>query len=431
MMRNLNNSPHFAAMQEEYKRLLERQLVFVVQLDFEQFNSSLRRQFFQIIILSVVTLLVGVGGALSYMTLKGLRGSQQSLVEMRAFTDILVSALPIGLIATDSTGLIRVLNEAAGSILGVENTQVLGKRPEGNLPQGLTRMFTGHSRGDAREKQLEIVVENIHKNPISLQLSSMTVVNDEGRSAGEVLLIRDLTEVKLLEKELRRSERMAALGKMAAGVAHELRNPLSSIKGLALLLKSQISATGCGGETAEILVKEVERLNRSIGELLDYARPGQLKRQYTSLNEIIRKIVSLVQVDAESYGISIEQELDDELSLVSVDPDKMNQVLLNLLLNAIQAMPDGGHLSVRTEADGNMILVRIKDNGVGIDPENLSRVFDPYFTTKSNGTGLGLSLSAKIIEEHGGQIKIVSKQHEGTEVRIILPIHNEPARNAC
>jgi two-component system sensor histidine kinase HydH len=422
MMRRFANHPQLATIQEDMNRLVDMHLMYIVQLDFEQFTSSLRRQFLQIIILSVVTLLVGIGGALSYMTLKGLKGSQQSLGTMRAFTDILVAALPVGLIATDSSGVIQVCNQAAGEILETDTGRIRGKMVEVCLPRGLAQMFAGNIQRGEAERQREILLDLDPKKPMTLQVASIVVVDNDALFAGEVLLIRDLTAVKQLEKELRRSERMAALGKMAAGVAHELRNPLSSIKGLAVLLQSHLSASGGDAATAEVLVKEVERLNRSIGELLDYAKPGQLKRESMAIAEIIRKTVSLIQVDAESYGISINLVLAADLPVVPVDPDKLNQVLLNLLLNALQAMPDGGELSVRTERDGRMMVITIRDSGVGIAPENLQRVFDPYFTTKSDGTGLGLAMSAKIVEEHGGMIKIASIENEYTEVRVILPL---------
>ncbi|MDK9707920.1 MAG: ATP-binding protein [Desulforhopalus sp.] len=425
MMRRFANNPHFTAMQEEMQRMADKELLYVVELDFEQFNSSLRRQLLQIIILSIVTLLVGLGGTLSFITLRGLRGSQQSLGEMRAFTDILVSSLPVGLIATDSQGVIRVCNGAAGEILGLDVGRIKGKNPEICLPAGLARMFAGDVSGEQGERQKEILLDSDPKKPMTLSLASIVVRDADGGLAGEVLLIRDLTGVKLLEKELQRSERLAALGKMAAGVAHELRNPLSSIKGLAMLLQSQVSATGCSGENAEILVKEVERLNRSIGELLDYARPGQLKKEQTRIGDIIEKTVSLVQVDAESYNISITVGIAEDLPEACVDPDKLKQVLLNLLLNAIQAMPDGGSLTVKAQLESGMIVVIIRDNGIGIVPDNLQRVFDPYFTTKSTGTGLGLALSAKIVEEHGGTIKIASVESEYTEVRVTLPVGEE------
>jgi len=422
MMRRFSNHPQFVAMQEEMKHLHEKQLIYIVQLNYEQFNSPVRRQLLQIVILSIVTLLVGVAGALSSMTLRGLKGSQQTLGEMRAFADILVSSLPVGLIATDSQGVIQVCNEAAGNVLGISTDRIRGKIPEVSLPPSLAEMFFANNQVEQVERQKEILLEKEPKKPMSLQLASMVVLDNDSRVAGEVLLIRDLTEVKLLEKELQRSERLAALGKMAAGVAHELRNPLSSIKGLALLLKSQLSDAGRGVETADVLVKEVERLNRSIGELLDYARPGQLKRELTAVEEIIKKTASLIEVDAESYRISIIHGVTENLPKIHVDPDKLKQVLLNLLLNAIQAMPNGGILTVGAEREKGMVVISVKDSGIGIPPENLQRVFDPYFTTKNNGTGLGLALSSKIVEEHGGMIKILSSPNEYTEVQVMLPI---------
>lgn len=422
MMGRFSHHPEYAKIQEEMEKLFDKHPLYIVQLDVEQFNSPLRRQLLQIIILSAVILLVGIGGALSFMTLRGLKGSQQRLGKMRAFTDILVSSLPVGLIATDSSGAIQVCNEAAAEILGGDRQAILGKMPFITLPQGLVQMFSGKSEGEVVQRQREFLLESIAGKPRMLQLASVVVQDDDLHFAGEVLLIRDLTEVKLLEKELQRSERLAALGKMAAGVAHELRNPLSSIKGLAVLLKSHFAEPGREAETADVLVKEVERLNRSIGELLDYAKPGQLNKESASIAAILRKTVSLIRIDAEAYGIAIDLLLGDDLPEMLVDQDKLNQVFLNLLLNAIQAMPNGGRLGVRLERDDRNMIVRIRDTGVGILPENLQRVFDPYYTTKNDGTGLGLAMSAKIVEEHGGQIKIFSTPKEYTEVRVILPI---------
>jgi two-component system, NtrC family, sensor histidine kinase HydH len=283
-------------------------------------------------------------------------------------------------------------------------------------------MFSGKSAGGSVQRHREFLLENGTDKPRMLQLASVVVQDDDQQFAGEVLLIRDLTEVKLLEKELQRSERLAALGKMAAGVAHELRNPLSSIKGLAVLLKSHFPEPGREAETADVLVREVERLNRSIGELLDYAKPAQLSKEPASIGEILRKTVSLVQMDTEAYGIAIDLLLTEDLPELVVDRDKLNQVFLNLLLNAVQAMPQGGDLLVRLEKDDRNIIIRIRDNGEGILPENLPRVFDPYYTTKNDGTGLGLAMSAKIVEEHGGRIEISSSPAEYTEVMVILPI---------
>ncbi len=421
MMGRFNQHPQFHQFKQEMARLFELKPIYIVQLDFEQFDSPLKRQFLQIIILLAVILLVGIGGALSFVTLKGLRGSQLRLGKMRAFTDMLVSSLPIGLIATDNSGVIQIYNASARELIGYDEQKVIGGLPEICLPDKLAQMFSGNEMGGHLERQAEIHLEHVPGKGRILQLASMVVLDESEKFAGEVLLIRDLTTLKHLEKELQRNERLAALGKMAAGVAHELRNPLSSIKGLALILKSNFSLPSTQAETADILVKEVERLNRSIGELLDYAKPGQLRREATSIQEIIGKTVSLVQVDAESYGITIRLDIDDDLPQVVIDRDKMNQVFLNLFLNAIQAMEQGGELKVWAQKDKQTISITIRDNGVGIEPENLGRVFDPYYTTKNNGTGLGLAMSSKIVEEHGGWIEVSSLPGEYTEVRVVLP----------
>lgn len=422
MMGRFRHHPQFTIVQQELTRLLNLRPLYIVQLDFEQFNSPLKRQFLQIIILLIVIFLVGVGGTLSFLTLKGLKGSQHRLGEMRAFTHILVSSLPIGLIATDSSGVIQVCNGSAREILGVEEKHVLGRITDVCLPHEVTQMFSGDGMDKQTERQTEIHLNSNGAKDRILHLASMIVLDDNGGFGGEVLLIRDLTEIKYLEKELRRNERLAAFGKMAAGVAHELRNPLSSIKGLAVLLKSKFSQPSNGANTADILVKEVERLNRSIGELLDYAKPGQLKKEIASIEDIVRKTVSLVQIDAESYSISIKLEFGDGIPKIHVDKDKLNQVFLNLFLNSIQAMSQGGELLVQIERVGQAIHINVKDNGTGIDPENMGRIFDPYFTTKNDGTGLGLAMSSKIVEEHGGQIEVNSVLGEYTEVRVILPV---------
>jgi len=236
-----------------------------------------------------------------------------------------------------------------------------------------------------------------------------------------MLLIQDLSQVKSLEEELRRSERMAALGKMAAGVAHELRNPLSSIKGLAILLKSRFQEKSTDQETADILVQEVERLNRSISELLDYTRPQKLIKVDVHPEEVVRKAVSLIRMDAESMGVGIEIHIEGDVPVIQADQDKLNQVFLNLFLNSIQAMEHGGGLDIQVASEGGNVTFTVKDNGCGVNKEDLPRIFDPYFTTKPEGTGLGLAMSVKIIEEHGGTITFQSEPDKGATVVVILP----------
>jgi len=395
----------------------------VVQLDLEAFDSAVSRQLLQIIILSVVLLLVGVGGWLSLLTLQGYKGTQNRLQRIRAFNDMLVGSLPVGLIATDSAGSVQIVNEAAERISGISAASLVSRKIEQVLPREIYFDFLEHSANRAplgvRSAEREIQLADGQKR--TLLLTALPVADSGGEFSGHVLLMQDISELRKLEGELRRNERLAALGKMAAGVAHELRNPLSSIKGLALLLKGKVDGDAQGKETADILVQEVERLNRSISELLDYARPGQLQLSEVKLSDVLNKAIGLVAVDAEAMAIHLVVDLPDSGDLINVDEDKINQVFLNLLLNAIQAMPDGGELTITMEPETDGVGCEISDSGVGVAAENLPKVFDPYFTTKSDGTGLGLALSAKIVEEHGGSIEMSSREGEGSTVTLFLP----------
>jgi two-component system sensor histidine kinase HydH len=420
---------HMLQMQQGFRQWREMaeqvqaaRYVLLVELEIDQYNAAVKRQLLQIVILSVVLLLVGVGGGLSLFTLQGYKGSQISLRRMRAFNDLLVSSLPIGLVATDTEGRIQLCNRTAEDLIEKTEHQLVGKRPGDVLPPPLAVLISQSEAEPERPQRCDLLLERGEGRSRALLLAALAVIDGDRRHVGTMLLMQDVSEVKQLEEELKRNERLAALGEMAAGVAHELRNPLSSIKGLALLLKSKFTANSTDREAADILVREVERLNRSIGELLDYARPDRLEKATVSLNEIVGKALTLLRVDADAAGIQIVTEYCPPPDLVHADQDKLSQVFLNLLLNAIQAMKNGGILQVVTVRDpGQQLLCRIQDSGCGIEAELLPKIFDPYVTTKSSGTGLGLAMSVKIIEEHGGRIDISSTPGQGTTVVVALP----------
>lgn len=407
---------------DELERMSQQKYIILVELDLAQLNKAVKQQLLQIVFLSVVLLLVGVGGWLSLLTLEGLKGSQNRLNRIKAFRDTLISSLPVGLIVTDSQGVIILCNQFAEQIASVTEKEVVGLPPERVLAPELARSMTDRNimNNDTAARE-EILLPDSKGGIRTLQLHSMAVVDSDNVPAGVMLLIQDLSQVKSLEEELRRSERMAALGKMAAGVAHELRNPLSSIKGLAILLKSRFQDKSNDQQTADILVQEVERLNRSISELLDYTRPQKLIKEDVHPEEVVRKAISLIRMDAEAMGVTTTIHVDGNVPVIQADQDKLNQVFLNLFLNSIQAMEEGGNLDVDVTAKDEQVIFTVKDTGCGVSKEDLSRIFDPYFTTKPEGTGLGLAMSVKIIEEHGGSISFHSEPGKGTIVTIALP----------
>lgn len=425
MNKRFMHHPHFQKFREEMQHLKELKPVFLVQLDSTQFDTPLKKQFLQIVLQLIVIGLVAIGGALSFLTLRGLKGTERNLGRVKAFNEKMVSSLPVGLLATDGGGIIRICNTSASNILGIEESELIGRRPDRVLPFEFTGIFAGDTEesGTEYEKNVDITLAGRTKH---LNLLATSVEYEKSKSIGIVLLIRDLTRIRNLEKELHRSERLASLGKMAAGVAHELRNPLSSIKGLALLLQPHFEEGSSEAKNTDTLVREVDRLNRGIGELLDFARPTKLKREEASIEEIIRKTTNLVEMDAESYGITTEIDCENDLPPIYIDGDKISQVLLNIFLNSIQSMEllehgKTGVLSVNARVQEEHIVLIIRDNGQGIAPENMKRIFDPYFTTKNEGTGLGLALSAKIVEEHGGRIEVSSVVKEYTEMVVFLP----------
>lgn len=410
------HSDHFDTFKDDMRRVGALSPVYLVQLDFSEFTAPLRRQLIQIVLELAAIILVGVGGTLSFFTLRGLEGSERSLGKMKEFNEVLVASLPVGLIAIDENDTIQVINNAAEEITGLVRSKTIGEDYVQCLPVNLHAMLRDNSN-------VKGVALETHFGDYILDVNVVPVTPEEGIIGGKVMLLRDLTKVKRLEDELQRSERLAVIGKMAAGVAHELRNPLSSIKGLTLLLKAKLASDSDGVEAADTLVREVERLNRSIGELLDYAKPGSLILESYHPTTILDKSLSLVEPELAIYGVRLVREVEEGLPNILIDKDKISQVLLNILLNALQAMEDieGQRiLTVKLQRESDWVVLLIGDTGCGIASENLKKIFDPYFTTKNNGTGLGLALSLKIVEEHGGKLLVSSVPGEKTEFHLKL-----------
>jgi len=334
--------------------------------------------------------------------------------------------LPVGIIATDQDGRIRTFNSTASAMTGREAESVRNGEPEAVLPSEIARFFALQDQSDEITDR-DVVLKGADNMRYSLHLSSLPVYNQFSEFMGRVLLMYDLSELKRLEKEIQRHDRLVALGKMAAGVAHEVRNPLSSIKGFATLLGSKFKDGSQEHEAANLMVQEAERLNRSITELLNYARPTPLRKESVDLGEIIDQGLKLISSDAQVLGVKTSLDVEADLPAISVDKDKINQVLLNLYLNGLQAMEHSTSekelkVSVHRDVQAGFLVIEVKDTGSGILPEDLDKVLDPYFTTKPDGTGLGLALAYKIIDEHKGSIRFSSSEGKGTTVSVFLPI---------
>ncbi|KPJ99912.1 MAG: hypothetical protein AMJ60_03335 [Desulfobacterales bacterium SG8_35] len=398
----------------------------LVGLDMTELENTVRRYRFQMIFMSITLLLIGLGGWISLMAAQSYSISQEALNRVQAFTGLLISRLPVGIIATDQDGRIRTFNSTAAAMTGRNVEFVRNGEPEAVLPHEVARFFALQDQRDEMTDR-DVIMTGAHNVQYSLHLSSLPVYNQYSEVMGRVLLMYDLSELKRLEKEIQRHDRLVALGKMAAGVAHEVRNPLSSIKGFAMLLGSKFKDGSQEHEAADLLVQEAERLNRSITELLNYARPTALRKEPVNLGEIVDLSLKLISSDAQALGVKISLEIEPGLPTISLDKDRINQVLLNLYLNGLQAMEHSAsekelQVSVHRDEKEGMLVIGVHDTGAGIPQEDLDKILDPYFTTKPDGTGLGLALAYKIIDEHKGTIRFTSSEGKGTTVSVTLPI---------
>jgi two-component system, NtrC family, sensor histidine kinase HydH len=389
----------------------------VIGLDPAPFEDASREDLHHNLLMFGILFLVGAAGLLSLTWAQHYRNARGALEDVRALTSAIVGRMPAGLILADAGGAIQESNAAALSIL---------KRSEGlsgNLA-GLSWLQPVLDRLDTRGKAVEQEVRcNGPAGEIIPLLVTGAVIRDaEQRKSGFLILFSDLTNVRRLEEQLHRSERLAGLGRLAAGVAHEIRNPLSSIKGFAAILAGRAGEKDESRRIASVMVQEVERLNRVVSELLDYAGSTRLTITMQPCRELIEDSFRLVETDARDRAVRLEWAVSPEDLQIEIDPDRFRQALLNLYLNAIQAMEGGGVLRVETLRENGMALWKISDSGSGIPAEHLAHIFDPYFTTKPKGVGLGLANVHKLVEAHGGTIEVESAVGRGTTFTIRLPL---------
>lgn len=227
-------------------------------------------------------------------------------------------------------------------------------------------------------------------------------------------------ELQRTFEQLLQAEKLSSLGELAAGIVHEVRNPLGAIKGAVEILEDELAENSPRREFAVLAKKEVERLDKLVGEFLRFARPATLSVAPTDLNEIVESVASLVENQAVAQAVSITRDLRENLSKVPVDGEQIKQVLLNLAINSLQATPGGGSITFRTFAEGDFCVVEIEDTGGGIGEEILPKIFDPFFTTKEKGVGLGLSIAHKIVVQHGGKLSAAVDENK-TRFSLKLP----------
>jgi two-component system sensor histidine kinase HydH len=403
----------------------EQRHIILVGLDITPFKEAQKEDLRQTAMLSGILLLLGLGGFLSMFWAQGYRAARKSLQDTTAFADEVVSHLPVGLVATDKNGKIAFYNASAAQITGIPRDQALGQMLIDVMPDDFRDLSVVIGQGQrVAEQELECGFRNQETVPLSV--SATRIVNAEGGAVGSVFIMRDLGEIRQLQAAVRRQEKMAAIGGLAAGVAHEIRNPLSSIKGMASYFRSKFPEGSDDRQAAAVMVQEVDRLNRAISELIEFARPTRLNLKQTDIQALLKHSLQLIQPDADSHKVEVKFVSATENVVADVDSDRLLQCLLNIYLNGVQAMPGGGTLSIKCQAvNEGFFRINILDTGQGIAAAHTRQIFDPYFTTKTTGTGLGLAIVHRIIEAHHGRIEVQSGPDKGTEISLIIPTITE------
>jgi len=358
------------------------------------------------------------------------RELRQSLAEKERISNYLnniLESLTSGVVAINLKGEITLFNRAAEEILGYKTDEVLGRQYGGVMGNGIeekmTLPFTLKSRKSHINEEKEVLGKGGKKIPLGFSTSLLT--DSENNILGAVEVFFDLSKLKELEEEITRVRTLAALGEMAATVAHEVKNPLGGIRGFADLLDRDLEESDPRKKSVEKIMEGVETLDRIVVSLLNYTKAIRLDFHQVEFLNFIDDVIKFFEMDLtrEKKKIHIVREYPEKVLLCRIGPEQFRQVILNLLHNATQAMPQGGKIVVRISEDDTerkTIVLKISDTGVGMSKATLDKLFTPFFTTKEHGTGLGLSTVKKIVEAHRGDIRVESELGKGTTVIIRL-----------
>jgi two-component system sensor histidine kinase HydH len=396
--------------------------IIFVGLDMASIEEAIQADTRHTMVMGMILLLIGFAGITLLFLAQNYRATRMSLSRIKAFSDNLVENMPIGLVAIDNHRKVTSLNHVAGFILSLSSEEVTGENATQVVPEELLKLLENlDTENGVVEKEIDCTVRE--GKVIPLEVSATLLKDEDGVFLGYVLLFKDLSEVRSLRKEIARSQRLASVGRLAAGISHEIRNPLSSIKGFATYFKERYHDVPENQQISNLMIQEVDRLNRVVGQLHEFARPITVSKKPINIRIFLKNSLKLIERQTSDANIKIQTRLDSEIDEILVDPDRINQVFLNLYLNAMESMKKGGSLNVwllkNQEKDG--IKIRVQDTGAGISEDDLAHIFDPYFTTKASGTGLGLAIAHNIIEAHDGEIKVDSRLGQGTTVTILLP----------
>jgi PAS domain S-box-containing protein len=391
-----------------------------------------------LIVVTLLVFLVSAIGISAVITLLHYDSTKRTLEQVKGLARNILQSIPTGVLTINPSGVITAVNPTAEAVLNRAAEDLLGNFYESVFAEGETirAVIEEALKYHQHVSQKDLTYESQDRTSRTIRVSTADLTGDDAEPAGVILQAQDVTDWLALEQRVRVADKLAALHTLSAGVAHELRNPLSAMDlNLHLLeeeLRESASLPEQGARYLHVLNAECHRLSVILDNFMKFARPGSVGLHEVNISALIEHIMALMQFEAEERKIRLEQSVEEPLPSVLGDETAISQVLVNIVVNAFHAMPNGGLCRVSAEArhanGTGWLIVSVKDTGIGIKKEELARVFEPFYTTKSSGTGLGLAIAYRIMEDHGGTIQVSSTPGIGTTAVLTFPVAVEEAQ---
>lgn len=392
--------------------------------------------------LEILTLFMNAGVLLAVAVVTGalaeryhelqqhMEAQRKHLSDLQAFRDLIFESVGSGLVGVDPTGRVTAFNRAAESITGIRAADAIDQPWDAIFGGGvdLAEVRRAVEEGSEPAPRYEFRLRRRDGQEVPVGISFWSLRSGAGDVAGLIGVCQDLSTIKQMEQRMRQADRLAAVGRLSANMAHEIRNPLASISGAVEALARDLPPDHTRSQLVEIVLRESARLNQIVGDFLEYARPAPMAPIEINMAEILDEVLLLIEHRALPANLKVSREYGEALP-TRADPQRLRQAVWNLCLNAVQAMPDGGELRVGAHPlheRGGRLQIAITDTGQGIADADLPHIFEPFFSTKPEGSGIGLALVYRVVEEHGGSIEVRSRVGEGTAFTLILPAPGPP-----
>lgn len=413
----------------EHERFVVHGLTEGKTVPLESFQALWRSRW-DLIGITALLFLVSAIGITAVVTFIHYQNTRRTLEEVKGLARNILESIPTGVLTINGEGLITAVNPTAERVLGRPSAALLGQTYRAGFTEAdPVRAALDQALCERRYLDQKDLPYEDGERRRTIRVSTAPLAGDDGQRAGVILQAQDVTDWLALEQRVRTAEKLTALHTLSAGVAHELRNPLSAVDLNLHLLEEELREQGrlspSSGQYLRVLNAESHRLSGILDNFLKFARPEAVRPHEVDLHDLIAHVASLLRHEAEERRVRLETEIAPDLPPVSGDEIQISQVLVNILVNAFHAMPDGGFCRIaarRVEDHGqDRVVLTVQDTGIGIRQEDLPRLFEPFFTTKAGGSGLGLAIAYRIVQDHGGTIAVASTPGCGTQVTVTLP----------